>query len=176
MAETTHAAGEPARQYLIFQVLGNRYAIDILEIREIVELSNLTRVPGAQPAIRGVMNLRGNVAPVIDLAQRLQNQDLSSDQRAVVLVVDLSVGPDCLILGMLVSEVNEILEIGAQDTQAPPDFVAGIRRDFVARMASVEGRFVILLDLQKVLDIEELSQMALAAGQEAPHALFASHL
>ena len=149
-----------ASQYLTFQVLGNRYAIDILEVKEILEAPQMTRVPKAHASVSGVMNLRGNVVPVVDLAHRLNSQTLDAEQRRIILVVELLHEGETQTFGMLANEVNEIVEIDAEQIQAAPDFGAGIRREFIGRMASVGEDFVVLLDLQRVLDIDELAQRA----------------
>ncbi|WP_432698340.1 chemotaxis protein CheW [Marinobacterium sp. YM272] len=145
-------------QYLTFRVLNNRYAIDILDVKEIIEVTMMTRVPKAHASVRGVMNLRGNVAPVVDLAHRLQNKPLQTDRRTIILVVELEIESETQILGMLANEVNEIVEINAENIQSAPEFGAGIRREFIDRMARVDDEFIIMLNLPRVLNTDELSQ------------------
>lgn len=145
-------------QYLTFRVLGERYAVNILDIKEIIEVTQMTRVPMALAAIRGVMNLRGNVAPVIDLAERLHATRTQLDRRSVILVVQLEIEGERHVMGMLAEEVNEIVEIQPDQMQAAPEFGAGIRQNFIRSMAQLEGQFIVLLDLSRVLSITELSQ------------------
>jgi len=145
-------------QYLTFRVLGERYAVDILTIKEIIEVTEMTRVPMALAAIRGVMNLRGNVAPVVDLAQRLHATPTELDRRSVILVVQLEIDGEREVMGMLAEEVDEIVQIGPDQLQPAPEFGAGIRQSFIASMARLDDRFIVLLDLPRVLSVSELSQ------------------
>jgi len=145
-------------QYLTFRVLGERYAVNILDIKEIIEVTQMTRVPMALAAIRGVMNLRGNVAPVIDLAERLHATRTKLDRRSVILVVQLEIEGERQVMGMLAEEVNEIVEIQPEQMQTAPEFGAGIRQSFIRSMAQLDGQFIVLLDLPRVLSIAELSQ------------------
>ncbi|ULG68204.1 chemotaxis protein CheW [Marinobacterium sediminicola] len=144
-------------QYLTFRVLGEQYAVNILDIKEIIEVTQMTRVPMALAAVRGVMNLRGNVAPVIDLAERFHATSTQVDRRTVILVVQLEVEGERQVMGMLAEEVNEIVEIEADHFQPAPEFGAGIRQSFIRSMAQVDGKFIVLLDLSQVLNIDELS-------------------
>lgn len=144
-------------QYLTFKVLGEQYAVSILDIKEIIEVTQMTRVPMALAAVRGVMNLRGNVAPVIDLAERFHASPTRMDRRSVILVVQIDVEGEKQVMGMLAEEVNEIVEIQEDHFQPPPEFGAGIRQSFIRSMAQVDGRFIVMLDLGRVLSIDELS-------------------
>jgi len=159
MEQSEQVALEPAGndQYLTFKVLGERYAVSILDIKEIIEVTQLTRVPMALAAVRGVMNLRGNVAPVIDLAQRFHDSPTELDRRSVILVVQMELEGEQQVMGMLVEEVNEIVEIEPDRLQAAPEFGAGIRQSFIRRMARLDEQFIVLLDLNRVLSVSELS-------------------
>lgn len=146
-----------SHQYLTFRVLGERYAVNILDIKEIIEVTQLTRVPMALAAVRGVMNLRGNVTPVIDLAERFHATPTSIDRRTVILVVQLECEGEAQVLGMLAEEVNEIVEIEPERMQPAPEFGAGIRQSFIRSMAQLDGQFIVLLELGQVLNLNELS-------------------
>lgn len=163
-AEQAAVAAAGNDQYLTFRVLGEQYAVNILDIKEIIEVTQMTRVPMALPAVRGVMNLRGNVAPVIDLAQRFHAIRTELDRRSVILVVQLEVEGEWQVMGMLAEAVNEIVEIDDDHCQPPPEFGAGIRQSFIQRMAQVDGRFIVMLDLARVLNPDELASHQLSAG------------
>ncbi len=150
-------SAQGTEQFLCFKVLGKRYAINILDVKEIIELPKVTRVPMALADIRGVINLRGNVAPVIDLAQRFRACATEIDRRSVVLVVQVECDGEYQTFGMLAEEVNEIVEIGSDHRQPAPEFGAGLRADFIQSMARVGDEFIVLLDLNQVLSITELS-------------------
>lgn len=145
-------------QYLTFIVHGKRYAISILEVKEIIEVSSMTRVPMAANAVRGVINLRGNVAPVIDLNQRLKNMATQIGRRSVILVVEQHDQQEKELFGMLADGVSEIVEINDDEIQAAPDFGVGIRQEFIERMARIADDFIVLLNLGRILDAEELAQ------------------
>lgn len=159
MDNTEQAAVEAAGsdQYLTFRVLGKRYAVNILDIKEIIEVTQMTRVPMALAAVRGVMNLRGNVAPVVDLAERFHATRTELDRRSVILVIQLEVEGERQVMGMLAEEVNEIVEIPPEQFQSAPEFGAGIRQSFIRNMAQLDGQFIVLLDLGRVLSVAELS-------------------
>lgn len=150
---------EEASQYLTFFVAGERYAIDILDVKEIIEVSQMTRVPMTPDYIRGVINLRGNVVPVVDLCARLGKGCCELSKRSCIVLVEVETRNDRQQLGMLVDEVNEILEIPASHLQPAPDFGTDIRTEFIQAMGRVDDLFMILLDINHVLSVEELSQL-----------------
>lgn len=146
-------------QYLTFSVLGRKMAIGILDVEEIIEVSDITRVPMSQQSIRGVINLRGNVVPVIDLAVRLgeEKQAMQLTPRTSIVLVATQAAGENLIMGMLVDEVNEILEIPEDAIQKTPDFGTDINARFIRQMGRVQDDFVVLLNLESVLSTEELA-------------------
>ncbi|MBI2306334.1 MAG: purine-binding chemotaxis protein CheW [Rhodocyclales bacterium] len=161
--------GGGGRQYLAFTLNHEVFAIDILQIREIIEFGTLTEVPMMPPTIRGVINLRGAVVPVIDLSARFGQGSSAVARRTCVVIVEVAGGIDdgaaTQTLGVMVDAVNEVMEIPAEDVEPPPAFGARIRTDFIAGMGRVNGRFVILLDVSKVFSVDELATLGgLAAG------------
>lgn len=157
--DATVAAKEEAGQYLTFEVAQEGYAIDILEVREIIEMGRMTRVPMTPEHIRGVINLRGNVVPVVDLSARLGKTVSKLTKRSCIVLVEVTIGDDKQSLGMLVDEVKEILEIAPTDLQPPPSFGTDIRTDFIQAMGRVADEFMIMLDVNHVLSVDELSQL-----------------
>lgn len=154
----TLVAGEEPNQYLTFSVIGEHMAIGILDVKEIIEVSDMTRVPMTGDCIRGVINLRGNVVPVVDLSARLGGRVSELTKHSCIILVEIDTDGEMQSMGMLVDEVREILEIPESDIQAPPDFGSDIRTDFIERMGRVEGEFIILLDIGRVLSVTELSE------------------
>lgn len=152
-------ADDEATQYLTFFVAEERYAIAILDVKEIIEVSQMTRVPMTPDYIRGVINLRGSVVPVVDLRARLGKGCGELTKRSCIVLVEVETRNGRQSLGMLVDEVNEILEIPASHMQPPPDFGSDIRTDFIQSMGRVDDVFMILLDINHVLSVEELSQL-----------------
>lgn len=154
-------------QYLTFLLGGEAYALGILSIKEIIEYTHMTEVPLMPACIRGVINLRGAVVPVMDLQVRFGQATSAVSKRTCIVIVELpgSEGPHTM--GVVVDAVSEVLEIAPQDIEPPPAFGTHIRTDFISGIGKVRGRFVILLDVQRVLDLDELQTLSesLAAAE-----------
>ena len=170
-------AGRPDhQQYLTFMLGGETYAMGILAIKEIIEYGNLTEVPRMPHFIRGVINLRGAVVPVIDMSARFGKAAAQVTRRSCVVIVEVALGEDTQVVGMMVDAVDAVLEIAPQEIEPPPSFGANIRADFISGMGKVNGKFVIILNIQHVLNIDEMATLsglerggaaALAAGVPA---------
>lgn len=146
-------------QYLTFTVADECYAIGILDVQEIIEVGRMTRVPMTPPHIRGVINLRGSVVPVVDLSARLGKGVTELTKRSCIVLVEVVSDESRQSLGMLVDEVKEILEIATEDMQPAPSFGTDIRTDFIQAMGRVDETFMILLDVNHVLSVNELADM-----------------
>jgi purine-binding chemotaxis protein CheW len=157
-AAVVAAVGDEGSQNLTFSVGGERFAVDILDIREIIEVGMMTSVPLAPEFIRGVVNLRGNVLPVVDLAVRLGRKRKPLTKRSCIVVIEVS-GDGGQPLGILVDEVNEILDIPAANIQPAPSFGGRMKSEFIRAMGRVEDAFIILLNMNHVLTQEDLSQL-----------------
>jgi len=154
--------GVASGQYLTFLTGGETFAISILDVQEIIELEQVTRVPMTPPFIRGVINLRGNVVPVVDLASRLGRDSSEVTKKSCIVLVEVqSEGSAVQTVGMLVDEVREILDIDAEHTQPPPSFGTDIRTDFIRAMGRVDEQFMILLDVNHVLSVEDIAALSL---------------
>ncbi len=150
---------DESTQFLTFQLAGKVYAIDILHIREIIEYGNLTRVPMVPDFIAGVINLRGSIVPVIDLGARLGNSATQITKRTSIVIIEIADGDKMLEIGITVDHVDEVLEIAQSDIEPAPSFGAGIRGDLISGMGKVNGCFMILLEVDRVLSIDELSAL-----------------
>lgn len=162
------AAGGQSQQYLTFVLAGEVFAIGILAIKEIIEYSSPTGVPMMPEYLRGVINLRGLVVPVIDLAVRFGKPPSPVTKRTCIVIVEIELDGERYDIGAVVDAVNAVVEISAGDIEPPPSFGARIRADFIAGMGKVDGRFVILLAPRHVLAPAELE--SLAGAIEAPPA------
>jgi len=148
-------------QYLTFMLGGDVYAIGILGIKEIIEYGQLTGVPRMPSFIRGVINLRGAVVPVIDLGARFDKPAAEVTRRTCIVIVEISLGEDeRQDIGVMVDAVNEVLEIPSSDIEPAPSFGADIRVDFISGMGKIEDRFVIILDMDRVLSMDEIVALA----------------
>ncbi len=145
-----------AAQYLTFSVSQEHLAISIDVVQEIIETPTVTHVPMTPPYIRGVINLRGNVVPVVDLGARLGRGALEVSKRSCIVLVEVSAQQDRHVLGLLVDEVNNILDIPADNVKPPPTFGSDIRTDFIEAMGRVDDVFVIILSTKHLLSVQEL--------------------
>jgi purine-binding chemotaxis protein CheW len=146
-------------QFLTFMLGDEQYAVGILHIKEIIEYGSLATVPMMPECVRGVINLRGAVVPVMDLSARFGRPPSVIGKRSCIVIVEAG-GEEKQVLGMLVDAVNAVVEIAAADIEPPPSFGTRIRPDFIAGMGKHNGRFVILLDIERVLSGEEIVDMA----------------
>lgn len=153
-------ADQEIQQYLTFMLGGEVFAIGILHIKEIIEYGQLTTVPMMPGFIRGVINLRGAVVPVVDLASRFGGKPGEVTRRSCIVILEMAAEDETQVIGVVVDAVNEVLEIAGADIEPPPSFGAKIRTDFIAGMGKVEDRFVILLNADRVLSVEEMATLS----------------
>ncbi|MEA9589865.1 chemotaxis protein CheW [Xanthomonas sp. WHRI 10064A] len=161
-ASSTAPSPTAPQQYLTFLLGGDMFGLGILGIKEIIEYRTPTDVPMMPPALRGVINLRGAVVPVVDLQQRFGRDASAITKRSCIVIVEIAQGDAHLVLGLLVDAVSEVLEIAPGDIVEPPSFGAGIARDFIQAMGKIGERFVILLDADAVLGRDALAQLPAA--------------
>ncbi len=149
------------QQFLTFVLNDEVYGIGILHIREIIEYANLTVVPLMPDFISGVINLRGNVVPVVNLARRFEHEPNKIGKRTSIVIIDIS-GDDgeSVEIGIVVDIVNEVIELAESEIAAPPSFGARIRAEFIEGMGKIDDRLMILLDVNHVLSIDELSAIS----------------
>jgi len=153
----TLAAEEQARQYLTFLLGGEMFAIGILNIKEIIEYGALTEVPMMPEFIRGVINLRGAVVPVVDLSARFGRKRTDITRRTCIVIIEVESDAEKHDVGVVVDSVSEVLEIPAGEIEPAPSFGAKIRADFIAGMGKVNGKFVIILSVNNVLSLDDLA-------------------
>ena len=156
-------------QYLTFMLGGEVYAMGIMAIKEIIEYGNLTEVPRMPSFIRGVINLRGSVVPVIDLSARFGKSATPVTRRTCIVIMEVaSADPSqaqTQVVGVMVDAVNAVLTIAQADIEPPPSFGANIRADFMRGMGKVKGKFVIILNINHVLSVAEIASLAGAEAQ-----------
>lgn len=151
-------------QYLTFMLGRETFALGILSIKEILEYSEPTEIPMMPAFIRGVVNLRGAAVPVVDLCARFGRPAVAVTKKTCVVIIETRIGDESHTLGVVVDAVNEVLEIPNSEIEPPPSFGASIRVDFMQGMGKVRGKFVIILDVDRVLNIEELEMLTQAAS------------
>lgn len=153
------AAGE-ANQYLTFTLGGEMFAVGILNVKEIIEYGSLTEIPMMPAFIRGVINLRGAVVPVIDLSARFGGKTAEIGRRTCIVIVEVQQEEGRHDIGIMVDAVSEVLEIAGSEIEPAPAFGARIRADFIDGMGKVGGKFVIILDIMRVLSVDEMAAVA----------------
>ena len=153
-------------QYLTFSLVGEEYAIGILRVREILEYDTLTTVPQTPPCIRGVINLRGSVVPVVDLAVKFGLPATPITKRTCIVIVEADLDGTPTVMGVMADAVSQVMDLAPQDIEAPPAFGTRVRVDYLRGMGKVGKRFVLLLDVDRVLSAADL--LAGAALQAGP--------
>lgn len=147
------------QQYLTFVLSGDVYAINIQRIKEIIQYGQLTEVPRMPEFIRGVINLRGAVVPVIDLSARFGKAATVVGRRNCIIIIEVEVDEKTHSLGVMVDAVNAVLEIPSSEIEPAPAFGANIKADFIAGMGKIDGKFVIILNIQHVLSMSDMSAL-----------------
>jgi purine-binding chemotaxis protein CheW len=150
-------------QYLTFMLAGDEFAIGILRIKEIIEHHSITPVPMMPTCMRGVINLRGAAVPVIDLLVRFGKAPSELGKRSCIVIVEREVGGQTQVMGVVVDAVNEVLDICPSEIEPAPAFGKNVRTDFIQGMGKVQGKFVILLNVDHVLSMDELDALSLAS-------------
>ncbi len=164
--------GGDAHQYLTFTLGGEMFAVGILNVKEIIEYGNITEIPMMPALIRGVINLRGAVVPVVDLAARFGGKPSEVQRRTCIVIVEVTQEDDRHDIGIMVDAVSEVLEIPSKEIEPPPSFGSRIHADFIAGMGKVNHKFVIILKIQKVLSVDEMAVLA-DVSQISPEAVAA---
>ena len=158
-ANTQESLAGPGQQYLTFMVADEMFGLPIAAIKEIVEYRVPTDVPMMPSFIRGVINLRGRVVPVIDLCARFGRGKGQTSRRTCFVILELNHQDWNHDIGVLVDAVSAVLEIADSDIEPPPNFGIKLRSDFISGMGKVGEKFVVILDIDKVLSVEELSSL-----------------
>ncbi len=144
-------------QHLTFDLAGEELAVPVLNIREIIRYGKITHMPMVPDFIEGVINLRGNVVPVINLASKFGLQKNKSDKRTCIIIMEILMGEDMVITGVVVDKVLQVIAIPEDTIEPSPKLGANIQSDFIKGMARKEDGFTIILDICRVLSAEEIS-------------------
>lgn len=148
---------DKAGKYLTFNLALEEYGLEILKVQEIIGLMDITRVPRTPDFVRGVINLRGKVIPVIDLRLKFGISSQDDTERTCVIVVQVARADTHVTMGIIVDEVSEVLDITGSQIEPPPEFGEMVSTDFILGMGKVSQKVVMLLDIDKVLSRGELS-------------------
>ena len=160
-------ADETTAQYLTFTLGDEVFAMDIRTVREIIQYGTLTTVPLMPNFVRGVINLRGAVVPVIDLQARFGRPCACVGKKTCIVIFDATRDGERVELGLMVDAVSEVIDIAPNQIEPPPNFGASVRRDFIRGMGKVASRFVIILEPDKAFDVTEMAQLCESAQEAA---------
>jgi purine-binding chemotaxis protein CheW len=144
-------------KYLTFSLAGEEYGIGILKVKEIIGMMTITPVPQAPDFVKGVINLRGKVIPVLDLRLRFSMEAGEYTERTCIIVVEAAVANGSVHMGIVVDAVSEVLNIRQDDTEDTPAFGVKLNTDFILGMAKLGGGVKILLDIDRVLGSQQFS-------------------
>lgn len=159
-------------QYLTFIVTDEEFAVPIMRVKEIIEYQALTKVPMVPDFIAGAVNLRGAVVPVINLAKKFGMDVRDINRRSCIVIMEVTVDEEVIVLGVLVDKVLQVLDIPNSNIEPAPTFGAKIKTEFIQGVGRIEDEFVIILSINDVLSLEEISVVGNVghSGQEKSQA------
>jgi len=163
--QAVKAIADKEGKYLTFSLAGEEYGIGILKVKEIIGMMPITVVPQTPAYIKGVINLRGKVIPVVDLRVKFMIKAADYTERTCIIVVEIAVAARTILMGIVVDSVSEVLNIKGNDIEEAPAFGARLNTEFILGMAKVGGGIKILLDIDLVLSVEEIKIVDIAGGK-----------
>jgi len=158
--DASAAQRQKAGKYLTFVLAEEEYGLEILKVREIIQMMEITAVPRTPAYVKGVINLRGKVIPVVDLRLKMGMPEAERTDETCIIVVDIG----DVEMGIVVDRVSEVLDIAGDDIEDAPSFGADIDTDFILGMGKADGRVTILLDISKLLSSADMAGFASSAG------------
>ncbi|WXL26789.1 chemotaxis protein CheW [Ectopseudomonas mendocina] len=161
MSELPGDTQEPQapEQYLTMMLGQERFALSIEQVREIIEFNGLTEIPLMPDFLRGVINLRGAVVPVLDLSLRLGRERMVVARRTCIVIVEVMQEEQLQLIGVMVDAVNDVLEVRPDQLEHKPSFGAKVRSDFIAGILRHDEQFIVVLDAARVLSLGELAAL-----------------
>lgn len=147
-------------QYLTFFLAGEEYGVSILDVQEVRVWDGVTAIPNAPVYVKGVLDLRGTIVPVVDLRIRFNMESVDYDETTVIVVLKIKTGKQEHIIGIVVDAVSDVLDVSSEQLKNAPDFENEASTEYVAGLATVNDKMVILLDTGKLLSKSEMTSMA----------------
>ncbi len=160
MDQAVNAMSGKEGKYLTFSLDNEEYGIGILKIKEIIGMMPITPVPRTPEFVKGVINLRGKVIPVIDLRLRFDMEEVEHTERTCIIVVEIEMQASQIVIGIVVDSVSEVLNIKGEDIEETPTFGGKLDTEYILGMAKMEGRVKILLNIEKTLGEGELNALS----------------
>jgi purine-binding chemotaxis protein CheW len=147
------------QQFLTFMIHGEEYAVSILKVKEIIEYDTVTEVPKTPKWVRGVINLRGNVVPVIDLAPKFRLAPSVAGKLTCIVITEVQCGGEATVMGIMADSVRQVIDLKPKDIEAPPTFGTRVKVDYLLGMARSGKKFCLILDTEKVLSTDDLLEL-----------------
>src|ERR1700730_6038697 len=148
------------QQYLTFMIGAEEYAVSLLKVKEIIEYDTITEVPKTPEWVRGVINLRGNVVPVIDLAVKFRLAPSVAGKLTCIVITEVQCEGEATVMGVMADAVRQVIDLKPQDIEVPPTFGTRVKVDYLLGMARSGKKFCLLLDTEKVLSTDDLLGLA----------------
>lgn len=148
-----------AGKYLTFRLAHEEYGVEILKVQEIIGMMPVTSIPRTPEFVRGVINLRGKVIPVVDLRRKFHMDSCEDTERTCIIVVEVCGGRGLVKMGFCVDEVSEVLDISGQDIEEAPDFGVSLDTAYILGVAKAKDGVKILVDIDKVLAAEDIAHI-----------------
>jgi purine-binding chemotaxis protein CheW len=150
---------QDVQQYLTFMIGGEEYAVSLLKVKEIIEYDIVTEVPKTPEWVRGVINLRGSVVPVIDLAVKFRLAPSVAGKLTCIVITEVQCEGEATVMGVMADSVRQVIDLKPQDIEEPPTFGTRVKVDYLLGMARSGKKFCLILDTEKVLSTEELLEL-----------------
>jgi purine-binding chemotaxis protein CheW len=168
-AETKTGGEQSVQQYLTFLIGGEEYAVSLLKVKEIIEYDVVTTVPKTPKWVRGVINLRGSVVPVIDLAVKFGQAATEIGKLTCIVITEVECEGEAAVMGILADAVSQVIDLKVEEIEAPPTFGTRVKIDYLLGMGRSGKKFCLILDSDRVLSTDELLEVAssLAPSEEA---------
>jgi purine-binding chemotaxis protein CheW len=153
----THEMPANQQQYLTFFLADEQYAVGVLRVKEIIEYGVVTRVPTTPPYIRGVINLRGSVVPVVDLSVKFGLQECPVSRRTCIIIMETMIGGERATMGVVADSVSQVTQYAPHDIEAAPAFGTRVRMEYLEGMAKMGSKFVLILNMDAVFAADEIA-------------------
>ena len=147
------------QQYLTFMIGAEEYAVSLLKVKEIIEYDTITEVPKTPEWVRGVINLRGSVVPVIDLAVKFRQSPSVAGKLTCIVITEVECEGEATVMGVMADSVRQVIDLKPQEIEEPPSFGTRVKVDYLLGMARAGKKFCLILDTEKVLSTNELLEL-----------------
>ncbi len=161
------AMGALAGKYLTFKLDIEEFGLEILKVQEIIKMMDITRVPRTPAFVRGVINLRGKVIPVVDLRLKFDMEAREGTDKTCIIVVTVRRSNGAVVMGIIVDEVSEVLDVAGESIEPPPEFGGVVDTSFILGMGKIGERVVTLMDVDRVLSGEDVAAVSSVTAAEA---------